>query len=141
VSNESYTFRAKLRTVFALLPSCLSVVGSVSQRAQNETSNDGFPLPKFELAGKLAQSFEITDCEYISGLTCRIHYNGTFPLPAQIFFTEFDERWQQAGGKVRLNYPHLRAGETGRATFRIRLSSPAKIVLWGDRRGPWRNPY
>ena len=74
-------------------------------------------------------------------MTCDLHYNGVLPLPSQVFVTEFDERGQQAGARIRLIYPKLRAGEEGRATFRIRLSEPDKIVLQGGRNGPWRNPY
>lgn len=80
-------------------------------------------------------------CEYISGLTCRIHYNGKLPLPNEIFFTEFDEQGKKSGPRVRVIYPKLNSGETGAATFRIRLGTPAKIALEGEWNGPRRNPY
>jgi hypothetical protein len=112
------------------------------QREQGATPTEGgFRLPKFELKGKLAKIFDVTDCEYISGITCRIHYNGVLSLPSQVFFTEFDEHGQQAGARVRLIYPKLEPGETGHATFRIRLGRPVKIVLQGEWNGPWRDPY
>ena len=98
-------------------------------------------IPKFELRGNLAKIFTVTRCEYISGMTCRIHYNGKLPLPSEVFFTEFDDHGRRAGPHVRLIYPELNRGETGTATFRIRLSGPAKIVLEGEWNGPWRNPY
>ena len=100
-----------------------------------------FRYPSFELAGDLKDIFEVKDCEYISGMTCRIHYKGVRPLPSQVFFTEFDEQGRQAGPAVRLLYPRLQPGETGYGTFRIRSSSPAKVVLRGEWKGPWRNPY
>lgn len=98
------------------------------------------PLPKFELKGNLVKIFKITDCEYISGITCKIEYNGALPLPSQVFFTEFDDQGRLAGRRVRLIYPRLEPGETGRATFRIRIHA-AKIVLQGEWNGPWRDPY
>jgi hypothetical protein len=111
-------------------------------RAQSKTDTDaGFRIPNFELSGKLAKIFKLSNCEYISGITCRIHYNGVLPLPSQVFFTEFDERGQQAAVRVRLIYPKLAPGETGRATFRIRSGRPAKVVLEAEWKGPWRDPY
>jgi len=100
-----------------------------------------FRAPKFELRGNLAKIFTVTRCEYISGLTCQIHYNGKLPLPSEVFFTEFDDHGKRAGPRVWLIYPELSRGETGVATFRIRLSRPAKIVLEGEWNGPWRDPY
>jgi hypothetical protein len=44
------------------------------------------------------------------------------------------------GPRVRLIYPELGPGETGRATFRIH-SPPATIVLQGEWKGPWQDPY
>jgi hypothetical protein len=99
----------------------------------------GFHYPKLVLEGKLARIFTVSECKYISGLTCHIRYNGVLPLPSQVFFTEFDESGRQAGLRVRLIYPKLRRGETGLATFRIRTGSPAKVVITGEWKGPWRN--
>ncbi|HVB88032.1 MAG TPA: hypothetical protein VNK23_15330 [Candidatus Dormibacteraeota bacterium] len=110
------------------------------RKLQDQTAQ-GFVIPKFELAGKLSKIFTVSRCEYISGLTCHIHYNGKLPLPSEVFFTEFDEHGKKAGPRVRLIYPKLNSGETGVATFRIRLSTPAKIVLEGEWNGPWRDPY
>lgn len=41
---------------------------------------------------------------------------------------------------MHLIYPNLKAGETGRAAFRIRLPEPTKIVLEGEWKGPWQDP-
>jgi hypothetical protein len=132
----------KVRISVVLFVLYLAVMCRVGQLEQGNTGAEvGFRLPKFELKGKLAKIFDLTDCEYISGITCRIHYNGVLPLPSQVFFTEFDERGQQAGARVRLIYPKLAPDETGRATFRIRLGRPAKVVLEGEWKGPWKDPY
>ena len=131
----------KLNTLIALCTLCLGVLCGGQQKQAKTGADSGFTYPRFELKGKLAKIFTVTDCEYISGMTCRIHYSGVLPLPSQVFFTEFDEHGQKAGTQVRLIYPKLGPGETGRATFRIRLSRPAKIVLEGEWKGPWRDPY
>jgi hypothetical protein len=131
----------KLKASLALGSLCWGML-CFGQTKQAQTGADnGFTYPRFELEGKLAKIFTVTDCEYISGMTCRIHYNGVLPLPSQVFFTEFDERGHKAGARVRLIYPKLAPGETGRATFRLRASSPAKIVLQGEWKGLWQNPY
>ncbi len=100
-----------------------------------------FQPPKITLQGNLAKIFTVTGCEYISGLTCRVHYNGKLPLPSQVFVTEFDDHGKQAGARVGLIYPELKSGETGRATFRIRSARPAKIILQAEWNGPWQDPY
>ena len=97
--------------------------------------------PKITLEGNLAKIFTVIGCEYISGLTCRVHYNGKLPLPSQVFFTEFDDHGKKAGARVRLIYPELKPGETGWATFRIRSERPAKVILQAEWNGPWQNPY
>ncbi|MGB6877103.1 MAG: hypothetical protein WBD87_13830 [Candidatus Acidiferrales bacterium] len=120
---------------------CLGgTIWSQGQPATTQSAN-GFPIPKIELKGKLAKIFSVSDCEYISGLTCKIRYNGNAPLPSEVFFIELDEHGRQAGARVRLIYPKLKAGERGYATFRIRLVEPARIILEGKWNGPWRDPY
>jgi hypothetical protein len=129
----------KLNTSIALSMLCWSMLCWGQPKQAKTDADSAFTYPRFELQGKLAKIFTVTDCEYISGMTCRIHYSGVLPLPRQVFFTEFDERGQKAGARVRLIYPKLEPGETGRATFRIRFNRPAKIVLSGDWNGPWRD--
>jgi hypothetical protein len=130
---------ARTLCLFAI---CLGLAASSSRGQQNKPNEEnGFRIPMFQLAGKLAKIFSIQECEYISGLTCRIRYNGAAPLPSEVYFTEFNQQGRKAGPHVRLIYPKLKPGETGAATFRIRLAEPAKIVLQGEWNGPWRNPY
>ncbi|MFZ3200496.1 MAG: hypothetical protein WA175_05030 [Candidatus Acidiferrales bacterium] len=63
----------------------------VQQKKPNADIENAFRSPEFELKGKLAKIFRLSHCEYISGLTCRIHYNGALALPSELFFTEFDD--------------------------------------------------
>jgi hypothetical protein len=129
----------RLACFAALFFLCFSSPSASRQQEQGKPKNDGMQLPKFELKGKLAKIFDIRDCEYISGITCRIHYNGVLPLPSRVFFAELDENGHP-GPRVRLIYPKLAPGETGRATFRIH-SHPAMILLHGEWKGPWQDPY
>ena len=101
----------------------------------------GFQYPELVLQGRLAMIFKIDRCEYISGMTCRIRYNGKAPLPSEVFFVEIDAEGKTQRSRVRLIYPRLQSGESGKATFRLRSSSPARIVLTGEWKGPWKDPY
>ena len=100
-----------------------------------------FRYPTFDLRGQLRETFSLGRCEYISGMTCKIRYTGAHPLPSRVFFVEFDKNGHQAGPELRLLYPRLGRGETGSATFRIRLVSPARVKLRGEWKGPWQDPY
>ena len=119
----------------------LCTVSSIPNQQAKGHNDDAFRVPKIELREKLAKIFSVSDCRYISGLTCRIRYNGAAPLPSEVFFTEFDDQGRKACARLRLIYPKLKAGERGYATLRIRLAEPAKIVLEGEWNGPWRDPY
>jgi hypothetical protein len=118
--------------------------GQAQTRAPDQSSaseETDWSYPTFELQGKLRDTFTISECSYISGMTCRIKYTGTHPLPSRVYFVEFDEKGNQAGPEVRLIYPRLDPGEKGWATFGIRLSSPARVRLRGEWKGPWQDPY
>jgi hypothetical protein len=108
---------------------------------EGKQANEGFEYPRLVLHGKLATTLVIDHCEYISGMTCRIRLKETAALPSRVFFTEYDSAGKQVGRKVRLIYPKLNPGESGKATFRLRSSIPSKIVLRGEWKGPWRDPY
>ena len=138
-----------LRILFLVFVASWFLQTSAAPKAAKTTKQDshlkaeterGFQPPEFELEGNLAKIFTVTHCEYISGLTCRIHYNGKFPLPSEVFFTEFDDKGKKVGPHVRLIYPKLKRGETGMATFRIQIH-PSKIILTGEWNGTWRDPY
>jgi len=102
---------------------------------------DGFCYPAIDLQGPLTEIFTVSGCQWLSGLTCDIRYNGKRPLPSEVFFTEFDGAGRQLGKHTRLVYPQLEAGQTGRATFRIRSDHPSRITLAGVWNGPTKNPY
>jgi hypothetical protein len=105
-----------------------------------EMGLDGFCFPQIDLSPRLSEMFVISDCQWISGMTCKVTYNGKSPLPSEVFFTEFDPDGSQVGPRTRLIYPELAPGEHGAATFRVR-THPARIFLEGTWDGPWKNPY
>ena len=99
-----------------------------------------FGYPAVELHGRVAEIFSFDNAEWISGLTCRISYNGKQPLPSKVYFSEYDENGKLISERTRLIYPKLNPGERGKATFRIN-GSPATIIIWSEGDGPWENPY
>jgi hypothetical protein len=116
----------------AIIWSCLLFCGNAFAQS---------PTPNIKLDASLARIFSISHCEWISGLTCKISYNGKGPLPSEIFFVELDAKGKTLGPQTRLLYPHLTTGETGRATFRINVAAPASLVLSAKWDGAWRSPY
>ena len=96
-----------------------------------------------KLEPALKEIFTINRCQEISGLTCRIHYNGKKPLPSEVFFFDFDSKGRQLCRKpTRLIYPYLKPGETDATTFLDRCPhSPDYMVLKGKWNGPYKDSY
>ena len=109
-------------------------------KLEGKEIESGFEYPTLELKGRVAEIFSFYDAEYISGLTCRIKFNGKKPLPNKVFFSEYDNENKEISHKVRLIYPRMKSGESGYATFRI-TCHPQKIVIWSEGDGPWESPY
>lgn len=105
------------------------------------TSDRGVSIPCLELEPALNEIFIIDQCEAVSGLTCRIRYNGKKPLPSEVYFFDFDDKGRQRCKPTRLIYPQLRSGKTGLATFLDRCPySPERMVLKGKWEGPYKDP-
>jgi hypothetical protein len=111
---------------------------TIQLKAKHEDSP--FTYPVLELRGRVADIFTFYQAEWISGLTCRIKYNGKKPLPSKVFFSEYDETGKQISERIRLIYPKLNSDESGYATFRVK-GHASKIVIWSEGDGPWENPY
>lgn len=105
---------------------------------QGGTGN--WEYPKIEIMGVAAEIFAVSDCRWISGLSCSIRYNGKKPLPSRVVFSEYSEGGEIIAGPTVLIYPRLEEGELGQATFRLH-ASPAKIVVEGQGSGPWESPF
>jgi hypothetical protein len=123
---------------FSVIQIANAQIDSIQSCGQDSS---GWTYPTFKLKGRLAEIFAISDCQWISGLTCRIRYNGRYALPSEVFFTEYDVKGKRLGRRTRLIYPHLKAGERGYATFRLRSGCPSTIELEGIWKGEWKNPY
>lgn len=137
----------KYLITFTLIVSLISVDLAFAEDQQVKTIqlmakqvDDAFTYPTLELKGLVAEIFSFEQAEWISGLTCRIKYNGNKPLPSRVFFSEYDENGEQVSKKTRLIYPKLNSGESGHATFRVK-SHASKIIIWSEGDGPWENPY
>jgi hypothetical protein len=134
-----------LSSVILVCPlSCLAGDNADSQDCNKSgmlANDDGWCVPVMKLTGDLQKIFNITDCHAISGLTCRISYNGKLPLPSEVFFIELDKAGNVVGKRTRLIYPKLKRGESGYATFRVNGTSTSMIVLTGVWEGPYKNPY
>jgi len=109
-------------------------------KLQPKHGNSAFDYPSIQLEGIISEIFEFYDAEWISGLTCRIKYNGKAPLPSKVFFSIFDKKGKETAHKVRLIYPKLKEGQSGIATFRIK-GDPALIIIWAEGEGPYNSPY
>lgn len=112
------------------------------KKYEKVANKEGWCIPVIKLAGDLNKIFKIPeyDCKFISGMTCRITYNGKLPLPSKVHFIGLDKNGKELGDKTRLIYPKLEANESGYATFRIK-GNPTTIVITGEWDGPYRNPY
>ena len=139
--------KMKFRFSFALIIALAAVTlvfsedqptKTIQLKAQHEDSP--FTYPMLELRGRVAEIFTFYNAAWISGLTCRIKYNGKKPLPSNVFFSEYDGNGKQISERIRLIYPKLNSGESGYATFRVK-GDASKIVLWSEGDGPWENPY
>ncbi len=99
-----------------------------------------FAYPSIDPKGIIGEIFNFYEAEWISGLTCKIKYNGKKPLPSKVFFSAYDRRGKEISHRIRLIYPNLKNGESGYVTFRI-SNSANLIVIWAEGNGPWESPY
>jgi hypothetical protein len=135
--NKRHLFFAILLVIVSVSLAFASQDEVVQLEAKDK--NSPFTFPILELKGRVAEIFTFYDAEYISGMTCRIKYNGIKPLPSNVFFSEYDNESKEISHKVKLIYPELKAGESGYATFRIN-GHPSKLVIWSEGEGPWESP-
>jgi hypothetical protein len=117
---------------------CAAVVVLLAAPIQ---ADEPSPTPRVELDARLKKIFSVSDCQYISGLTCKIHYNGKEPLPSEVYFRALDAKGKPFGKRTRLIYPHLKPGESGLGTFRLPADDPTRIRLEAVGSGPWKDPY
>ena len=131
------------RTSVLILVSCLSSAGqngSDSKTKQVETcKNFCWGLI---LKGRLADTLEFSQCEAISGMTCRITLKDGAQLPSRIYVQPLDSQNHPLGKRLLLPYPELKPRESGRTSFPNRIpQGTATVILTGDWNGPYQSAY
>ncbi len=96
-------------------------------------NNEGHCVPDIKLTGDLQKIFIVDDCHAISGLTCKITYNGKLPLPSEIYFIEYNKAGTVVGKKTRLIYPefYLKALEKGPTGKKLNKSFESRALRRG----------
>lgn len=96
-------------------------------------SPSGWCFPKIEVEGRLAQIFEFSDCEWISGLSCKLVYNQKAPFPSRVFFVEYDSAGRLVGKRTRLLFYMVEGpARVSGAMFRLRARHTSCIVVRGE---------
>jgi hypothetical protein len=94
------------------------------------------------LTGRLIDTFEFSQCDAISGMTCRITLKDGAQLPSRVFVQALDSRNRTLGKRLLLPYPNLKPKESGRTSFPFRIpGGTATVVLTGEWNGPYRSAY
>jgi hypothetical protein len=95
--------------------------------------------PEIVLAGKAAEIFKLDKCQYISGLTIKLIYNGKFPYPSSLSFTLLDLQGNKIKGdqnKKVFGPQQLTSGQYGIFTIQnYGNDNPSKIRI----EGTWKN--
>lgn len=132
-----------LRVSILILVSCLSAAG------QNESDNKTKQVETCKnfcwgliLKGRLADTLEFSQCEGISGMTCRITLKDGAQLPSRIFIQPLDSQNRPLGKRLLLPYPQLKPKESARTSFPNPIpQNTTTVVLMGDWNGPYRSAY
>jgi hypothetical protein len=94
------------------------------------------------LKGRLIDTFEFSQCEAISGMTCHITLKDRAQLPSRVFVQALDARNRPLGKRLLLPYPELKPKESGHTSFPSRLpEGTVTVVLTGEWNGPYRSSY
>jgi hypothetical protein len=132
----------------ALMVSCVSISGqspASSPTTRNIRTKQVETCEHFcyELivTGRLIDTFEFSQCDAVSGMTCHITLKKGAQLPSRVFMQALDSRDQPIGKRRLLIYPALKSAEGGWATFLRTPSGTKTVVLAGEWNGPYRDPY
>ena len=130
-----------IRLVIGLLLIIMSQAIAAEPSVIVRLPKEPWGLPDLELKGRLGKTFEFSDCEFVSGLTCTVRLKPEQTLPSRVFVAEVYADDQRSRKEWRLIYPRLALGEKGKATFFHLKGNPKRLVLRGDWRGEWRSAY
>jgi len=78
------------KLIAAFLFLLLFPVLSAAQEKRDIQNDPDYWCPKIKFVGGAAEIFELGKCEYISGITIRIIYNGKYSYPSRLKFTLLD---------------------------------------------------
>ena len=96
------------------------------RRYHMQTSESGWCIPVIKLEGKLKELFTVSNCKYISGLSCKFNFNENQPPPNSIFYSQFDSKGNFLN-KKKLIYPYLNKGKSGIGTISIHESTTTLV--------------
>src|SRR5262245_19754229 len=80
------------------------------------------------LKGELIDTFDVLECNGISGMTCHVLLKNGARLPSRVFMQALDSHDKPTGKRQLLLYPHLKPRERGWATF-LGLPNDTKTVV------------
>ncbi len=91
--------------------------------------------PKIEFVGRAAEIFNLKKCEYISGITIKLIYNGKYSYPEKLKYTLLDAQGNtmpEDSKKKVVGPRHLKKGQYGIFTIQnYGNENPAKITIQG----------
>ena len=73
-----------------ILPLLLLPLLATTQEDNDIQNKADYWCPKIEFVGKAAEIFKLDKCEYISGITIKLIYNGKYSYPFKLNFTLLD---------------------------------------------------
>jgi hypothetical protein len=118
--------------VLAVLLLPLFASAQVNNDIQNKSD---YWCPKIEFVGKAAEIFKLDKCEYISGITIKLIYNGKYSYPSKLNFTFLDSQgnvMKEEQKKKVFGPQSLKKGQYGIFTIQNHGNDkPSKIRIEG----------
>lgn len=118
--------------VLAVLLLPLFASAQVNNDIQNKPD---YWCSKIEFVGKAAEIFKLDKCEYISGITIKLIYNGKYSYPSKLNFTLFDSQgnvMKEEQKKKVFGPQSLKKGQYGIFTIQSHGNDkPSKIRIEG----------
>ncbi|THB68135.1 MAG: hypothetical protein D6B27_03205 [Gammaproteobacteria bacterium] len=79
-------------------------------------NDSGWCVPTIKQKESLGNIFTFLNCSYLSGLTCKVKYNGKQLLSQKIYYSQYNLKGEFINKKL-LIYPKLNPDEFGIVTF------------------------
>lgn len=131
VKVDIFTYSFVVCCMVLLLPHPLLA----AQEEKNIQKSPDYWCPNIVFVGRATEIFKLEKCEYISGITIKLIYNGRYSYPVKLKFTLLDSKGKVMEGdkKKRIFGPrHLEKGQYGIFTIqRYGNNDPALIKIEG----------